>query len=92
MKGDTTKFLVYIVNVKAQGINLGRSRESFNEAYSKMEFREASSGKLGISLSKFFILKTKLNMWRRHSGDDISKLTQHNVMCIESYSSHKVEY
>ena len=50
--GDTSKYLVYVVNIKWRNVNSGRSYVSFGDVCSKIEFTEACSSKLVISLSR----------------------------------------
>ena len=58
--GDTSKYLVYAVNVKRKEDKSRRSYVSFGDVYSKIEFTEACSSKLVISLSRFDILRIEV--------------------------------
>ena len=58
--GDTTKCLVYVANLGCKNIKSGRSYASFGEDYSEIDFTEACSGKLVISLSRVVILRRKV--------------------------------
>ena len=51
--GDTSKYLVYVVNI-------GRSYASFGDVYYEIEFIEAYFGTLVISLRKVVILRIKV--------------------------------
>ena len=54
--GDTLEYLVYVVNVKNRKHNSRGSYVSFGDVYSEIEFTEAYSDKLVISLSRVDIL------------------------------------
>ena len=56
---DTSKYLIYLVNIEWRNFKFGRSYVSFGEDYSKIELTEAFSGKLVISLSRVAIIKRK---------------------------------
>ena len=58
--GDTSKYLVYAVNVGWRNVKSGRSYVSFGEDCSKIEFTKACSGKLVISLSGIYIMWIKV--------------------------------
>ena len=58
--GVTSKYLVYVVNVERINVNYGRSYVSFGDVCSEIEFIEAYSGKLSISLSRVVILNIKV--------------------------------
>ena len=57
---DTSKYLVYKVNIKWKNDKFGRSYVSFGDVCSKIEFTKACSHKLVISLSRFVILRIKV--------------------------------
>ena len=57
--GDTYEYLVYEVNVGRRNYKFRRSYVSFGDVYSEIEFTEACSGKLVISLSKVYIVRIK---------------------------------
>ena len=57
--GDTYKYLVYEINIGRRKINSRRSYVSFGDVCSEIEFREACSGKLVISLRRFIILRSQ---------------------------------
>ena len=50
--GDTSKYLVYAVNVRRWNDKSGRSYVSFGDVYFEIEFTEACFRKLVISLSR----------------------------------------
>ncbi len=54
--GDTSKYLVYAVNVGWRNSMVGRSYVSFGDVCSEIEFTKACSGKLVISLSRIDIM------------------------------------
>ena len=58
--GDTSKYLVYAVNVRRRKDKSRRSYVSFGDVCSEIEFTEACSGKLIISLSRVVILRIKV--------------------------------
>ena len=58
--GDTFEYLVYVVNVKRWNDKSGRSYVSFGDVCSEIEFAEACSSKLVISLSRIVILRIKV--------------------------------
>ena len=62
---DTLEYLVYVVNVGSRKEKSRRSYVSFGDVCSEIEFTEACSGKLVISLSRVDILRIKV--------DDIEK-------------------
>ena len=54
--GDTSKYLAYAVNIGIKKDKSRRSYVSFGNVFFEIEFIEACSRKLGISLSRFDIL------------------------------------
>ena len=58
--GDTSECLVYVVNVGWRNDKSGRSYVSFGDVCSEIEFIEACSSKIIISLSKVDILRIKV--------------------------------
>lgn len=58
--GDTSKYLVYVVNVGWRNINSGRSYVSFGDDCSEIEFIEPYSGKHVISLSRIIIMRIEV--------------------------------
>ena len=50
--GDVSEYLVYVVNVERRNDKSERSYVSFGDVYFEIEFIEACSGKLVISLSR----------------------------------------
>ena len=58
--GDTSEYLVYAVNVKNRKDNPRRSYVCFGDVCSEIEVTKAYSGKLVISLSRFVILRIKV--------------------------------
>ena len=58
--GDTAKYLSYSINVKSRKDKSRRSYVCFGDIYSKIEFTEACSGKLVISLSRVDILRIEV--------------------------------
>ena len=58
--GDTSKYLVYVINVERRNDKFGRSYVSFCDVYFEIEFTEACFGKLVISLSGVDILRIKV--------------------------------
>ena len=58
--GYTFEYLVYLVNVRQRNDKYKRSYVSFGDVYSEIEFIEACSGKLVISLSRIVILRIKV--------------------------------
>ena len=57
---DTSEYLVYAVNVGWRNDKFGRSYVSFGDVFFEIEFTEACSGKLVISLSKIVIPRIKV--------------------------------
>ena len=57
---DTSKYLVYVVNVESRKDKSRRSYVSFGDICSEIEFTEACSGKIVLSLSRVDILRTKV--------------------------------
>jgi hypothetical protein len=55
--GDTSKYLVYVVNVRQRNDKSERSYVSFGDVCSEIEFIEACSSKLVISLRRIIILR-----------------------------------
>ena len=53
---DTSKYLVYLVNVRRRKDKFRRSFISFGDVCSEIEFTEACSGKIVISLNRDDIL------------------------------------
>ena len=53
---DTSEYLAYVVNIGSRKDNSRRSYVSFCDVFYEIEFIEASSGKLVISLSKVDIM------------------------------------
>ena len=58
--GDTSKYLVYEVNVERRNDKSGRSYVSFGDVCSEIEFTETFSAKLVICLSRVVILRRKI--------------------------------
>ena len=58
--GDMSKYLVYVVNFKRWNDKSGRSYVSFGDVFFEIDFIEACSGKLVISLSKIIILRSEV--------------------------------
>ena len=58
--GDTFEYLEHVVNIKIRKDKSRRSYVSFGDVYSKIEFTEACSGKLVISLRKIVILRSEV--------------------------------
>ena len=58
--GDTFKYLVNLVNVRRRKDKSRRSYVSFGDVYFEIEFTEACSGKLVISLRRVDILRIKV--------------------------------
>ena len=58
--GDTSEYLVYVVNVGWRNDNFESSYVIFGDVYYEIEFKEACSGKLVISLSRIVILRIKV--------------------------------
>ena len=58
--GDTFEYLVYAVNFRSRNVKFGSSYVSFCNVCSKIEFTEACSIKLVISLSRVIILRSKV--------------------------------
>ena len=54
---DISEYLVYKFNVGWRNDKYKRHYVSFRDVYSEIEFTEACSGKLVISLSRFVILR-----------------------------------
>ena len=59
---DTYEYLVYVVNVGRRNDKFGRNYVSFGDVFSKIEFTEACSGKLVISLSRIVILRIEVEV------------------------------
>lgn len=57
--GDTSKYLVYTVNDGWRNVKSRRSYVIFGDVYYEIEFTEACSGKLVLSLSRSVILRIK---------------------------------
>ena len=58
--GDTYEYLVYVVNITRRNDKFGRIYVSFGDVFSKIEFIEACSGKLVISLNIIDILRIEV--------------------------------
>ena len=58
--GDTCEYLVYVVNIRRRNDKSRRIYVSFGDVCSKIEFIEACSSKLVVSLSRFDILRIKV--------------------------------
>ena len=58
--GDTSKYLVYAVNVIRRKDNSRRCYLSFGDVYYEIEFTEVCSSKLVISLSKVDIIRIEV--------------------------------
>ena len=58
--GDTFEYLVYVVNVRRRNNKSGRSYVSFGDVYSKIEFIEACSSRLALSLRRVVILRIEV--------------------------------
>ena len=56
--GDTSKYVSYVVDFRSRKDKSRRSYVSFGNFYYEIEFKEACSGKLVISLSRFVILRS----------------------------------
>ena len=54
------EYLVYAFNIKSRKDKYRRIYVSFGDVYSEIEFTEACSGKLVISLSRVDILRIKV--------------------------------
>ena len=54
--GDTSEYLIYVVNIRRRKDESRRSNVSFGDVFSGIEFTEAYSGKLVISLSRVDIV------------------------------------
>ena len=63
--GDTSKYLVYLVNIKRRNDKTKISYVSFGDVCSKIEFINACSGKLFISLSRFDSLRIKVKEMKK---------------------------
>ena len=57
---DTYKYMVYVVNIRSRKDKSRRSYVSFGDVCSKIEFTEAYSDKLVISLSRVDILRIEV--------------------------------
>ena len=57
---DTFEYLVYVVNVKRRKDKSRRSYVNFGDICCEIEFTEACSGKLVISLSRVDILRIEV--------------------------------
>jgi hypothetical protein len=64
---DTLEYLLYIVNVESKKDKSRRSYVSFVDIYSEIEFTEACSSKLVISLSRVDILRIKVKDMKKTS-------------------------
>lgn len=53
-------YLVNVLNIKRRNDKSRRSYVNFGDVYSKIEFTEACSGKLVISLSRIVIMKIEV--------------------------------
>ena len=58
--GDTYEYLAYVVNIRSRKDKSRRSYVSFGDIYSNIEFTEACSGKLVISLLRVDILMVEV--------------------------------
>ena len=58
--GDTSEYLVYEVNVRWRNYKSGKSYVSFGDVCYEINFIEAYSGKLVISLNRVVILRIKV--------------------------------
>ena len=58
--GDTSKYLVYAINIGRRNDTSIRSYASFGDFCSEIEFTKACSGKLFISLSRVNILRIEV--------------------------------
>ena len=58
--GDTSEYLVYVVNVGSRKDKSRRSYVSFGDIYFEIEFTEACSHKFVTSPSRFDILRIKV--------------------------------
>ena len=63
--GDTSEYLVYVVNVGSRKDKSRRSYVSFGDVCSEIEFTEACSGQLVISLSRVDILRIEVEKMKR---------------------------
>ena len=89
--GGTFVYLVYQVNIGWRNVKSGRSYASFGKDCSEVEFIEACSSKLVISLSRIDILRSQ--SWRcvEEIMYDVAMITCHNVTRMKIYSSYKVK-
>ena len=55
--GDTSKYLVYPINIRRRNDQSRKSYVSFGDVCSEIEFRKACSSKLVISLNRLVILR-----------------------------------
>ena len=62
---DTSKYSVYVVNVRSINDKSRRSYVSFGDVYSEIEFTKACSGKLVISLSRVDIMGIKVENMKK---------------------------
>ena len=62
---DTSKHLVCVVNVKWRNVKSGRSYVSFGDICFEIEFIEACSGQLVISLSRVDIMGIKVENMKK---------------------------
>ena len=58
--GDTPTYLIYKVNIGWRNDKSGRIYVSIGNVCSEIEIIEACPNKLGISLSRFIILRSKV--------------------------------
>ena len=58
--GDTSEYLVYVVDVRKRNDKSGRSYVSFGDVYSEIEFTKECFGKLILSLSRVDIMRIKV--------------------------------
>ena len=58
--GDTSKYLLYIVNIKIRKDKSRRSYVSFGDVCFEIEFTKACFGKLIISLSRVEIMRIEV--------------------------------
>ena len=58
--GDTSRYLVYEVNIRRRKDKSRRSYVSFGDVYSEIDFKEACSSKLVISISRVDIMRIEV--------------------------------
>ena len=58
--GDTSEYMIYVVNIRRRKDSSRRSYVSFGDVCSEIEFTGACSGKLVISLIRVGILRIEV--------------------------------